>query len=395
VKNSSRIFLSLIHLSLVAFFVASLAAFFSFGLKFIIHLNVQYTFLIYLLPLALFVTLLVEKNLPQWNERLERNWRSELWKDGSTLQGLLLLPLSWMSHFVGASVGREGVAVQLGRSSARIINAVLPQKIRSEDAGLVARLGVAAGFSAVFGTPVTASVFAFEWLAILPESSRNLRSFVACLFCAVVAHQCAVKVFFVQHDTLSAAAVAWSLRWILFLVVLSLFAAVLARFHVYLLNRFSAQAELFNSSLWRRALLGGGALAVLFSFSAFARYKGLGVNLINESFMENASSSMPFNGFDWALKSLFTSFSLAVGFKGGEVTPLFAMGVTLAHGLAQFFLVPVAAAAAVGFALVFSIVLRVPISGAVLALELFGFNPGLAGASVCLFPLLLRYRRHA
>ena len=77
------------------------------------------------------------------------------------------------------------------------------------------------------------------------------------------------------------------------------------------------------------------------------------------------------------------------------MTPLFAMGVTLAHGLAQFFLVPVAAAAAVGFALVFSIVLRVPISGAVLALELFGFNPGLAGAIVCLFPLLLLYRRHA
>lgn len=78
------------------------------------------------------------------------------------------------------------------------------------------------------------------------------------------------------------------------------------------------------------------------------RYSGLGTNLIEASF---AGKEIYF--YDWLLKLLLTVATLAIGFQGGEVTPLFAIGASLGVVLANLFGLPIEFVAAAGYISVF------------------------------------------
>jgi H+/Cl- antiporter ClcA len=85
----------------------------------------------------------------------------------------------------------------------------------------------------------------------------------------------------------------------------------------------------------------------------------------------------------WILKLTLTALSLASGFKGGEVTPLFFIGATLGNTFAsQLHLAP-PLFAALGFVAVFAGVAHTPLTGTLLAAELFGPEFSLLFAPVC------------
>ena len=76
-------------------------------------------------------------------------------------------------------------------------------------------------------------------------------------------------------------------------------------------------------------------LAALLFVSYGGRYTGLGTNLISASF-----AGETIYGYDWILKLLFTVFTLAIGFQGGEVTPLFSIGASLGVVLGSILGIP-------------------------------------------------------
>ncbi len=76
--------------------------------------------------------------------------------------------------------------------------------------------------------------------------------------------------------------------------------------------------------------------------------------------------------WSWAGKLLFTTVTLASGFKGGEVTPLFYIGATLGHALAVPLGAPVALFAGLGLIGVFAGATKTPLACTVLGWELFG-----------------------
>ena len=80
------------------------------------------------------------------------------------------------------------------------------------------------------------------------------------------------------------------------------------------------------------------------------------------------------DAFAWKLA--LTALCLIAGFRGGEVTPLFVIGACLGSTLAGFTSLPIAVAAALGLSTVFAAAGAVPLTGLVLALELF--HPSLA-----------------
>ena len=108
-------------------------------------------------------------------------------------------------------------------------------------------------------------------------------------------------------------------------------------------------------------------LAALLFVSYGGRYTGLGTNLISASF-----AGETIYGYDWILKLLFTVFTLAIGFQGGEVTPLFSIGVSLGVVLGYILGIPPMICGALGYAAVFGSATNTLIAPILIGLEVFG-----------------------
>src|SRR3984957_19245251 len=76
----------------------------------------------------------------------------------------LVLLTTVITHLFGGSAGREGTAVQIGGSLAQFFAKKL--SLSAADTRMLLTTGIAAGFGAVFGTPVTGAIFALEVLAM-------------------------------------------------------------------------------------------------------------------------------------------------------------------------------------------------------------------------------------
>ena len=61
-----------------------------------------------------------------------------------------------LTHFTGGSDGREGAALQLGGSMSNFFGRLL--RLDEKDDRIITMCGMAAGFSALFGTPLAAAI---------------------------------------------------------------------------------------------------------------------------------------------------------------------------------------------------------------------------------------------
>ncbi|MDB5063410.1 MAG: voltage-gated chloride channel protein, partial [Mucilaginibacter sp.] len=151
----------------VAFAIGSMVAFFLWLLSWAIHFRFQHTWLLYLLPVAGIVIHLLYKWYGQSAERGNNLIIDEIHQPGAGVpkrMAPLILVTTVITHLFGGSAGREGTAVQIGGSLANLFGSWL--KLNEADNKVVLTAGVAAGFGAVFGTPLTGTIFALEVIAI-------------------------------------------------------------------------------------------------------------------------------------------------------------------------------------------------------------------------------------
>jgi H+/Cl- antiporter ClcA len=80
---------------------------------------------------------------------------------------LRLIPFAivgtWLTHLFGGSAGREGVAIQIGGTVAHSIGKRLPI---ADSRKILLITGMAAGFGALYRTPIAATLFAIEVLTV-------------------------------------------------------------------------------------------------------------------------------------------------------------------------------------------------------------------------------------
>ncbi len=277
------------------------------------------------------------------------------------------------SHLVGASVGREGTAVQMGGSLADQISRVIPFMPAQRRILLMA--GLSAGFASVFGVPLAGAIFGLEVLAI---GRLRYDALFPCLVAAIAGDQICL-LWGVHHTVYPVnvfpAPTAWGLTATL--IAGALFGAVGMLF-ARSTNMLGAWLKARISYAPLRALLGGVVLAaVAWGWLGADRYLGLGVPVIVQAFTQ------PVPGYDFIAKLVFTVTSLASGFKGGEVTPLFYIGATLGNALAPLLHMPIALMAAIGLVAVFAGAANVPIASGIMAMELFGAEIGVYAAVAC------------
>jgi H+/Cl- antiporter ClcA len=116
-----------------------------------------------------------------------------------------------------------------------------------------------------------------------------------------------------------------------------------------------------------RMFAGGLAVVVMWKAIGTSDYLGLGVPMIVRSFTDPH-----FPVYAFAAKLVFTAVTLAAGFLGGEVTPLFFVGAALGNVLARRLGLPLELGAGVGLAAVFGAAANTPIALSVMAVELLG-----------------------
>ena len=265
----------------------------------------------------------------------------------------LIIPATWLSHLAGASVGREGVAVTMGR--------VLGERLSSSD--LFSKAGMAAGFASIFGTPLAGAFFALEVGVV---GKINFRHIPACLLAAFFANYVSLHVYGTKHLTYPSINLpAISASFYAKLALLGLFLALIA----FLYKRSeSIIISAFDKSPVQgplKAILAGLILFGVLSIPVFRETIGLGSEFLLRPFEQVAP--------DFALwKLLATNLSLGLGFKGGEATPLFLIGSHAASGFAYWLSLPLGLSAAIGFVCLYGGLAKTPIAATFLGIELFG-----------------------
>lgn len=296
---------------------------------------------------------------------------------------LALVPLvivgTWLTHLFGGSAGREGVAVQIGA----VISHEAGKKFRCpENDRIMLVAGMAAGFGGLFQTPLAAVFFAMEVIVSgYMQYEALLPAMISAYTAAFTSHILGLEKFTaVIGEKLDLS----ETKVILSLIVLGIL--------------FGLVGRLFSGTLqWMKKRMGNaiknpyiriGAVAVFLAVLLFlfhgGRYSGLGTNLISAAF-ENGT----IYGYDWILKLGFTVLTLAIGFQGGEVTPLFSIGASLGILAGNLLGISPVVCAALGYAAVFGSATNTLLAPVMIGLEVFGTENAIPLVVVCILAYLM------
>ncbi len=389
-RPSSRL-LAGCGIALLAGLGAGLAsAVFLIALDAVTALRWRHPWLLYLLPVA---GLAMVRAYALWGRGSERGVSLILDSVHRRASGVplslapLVLGATLLSHLCGGSVGREGTAVQMGASLAHAWGRRFSAWVPDPSVALLA--GMAGGFGAVFGTPWAGALYAievpvlgrFQWHRALTCLIASWTGHVTCLALGV-------------HHTAYPAARAIPMSFWATIGACGVAAVV-----------FGGAARLFVACLqgWARVWAGltvprwafpvmAAAMVIAWTFALGTdAYQGIGVTgrLPTDPSLVRSFEPGGVGAWSWLWKLLFTTVTLAGGFKGGEVTPLFFIGAALGQALAVVAGWPVPEFAAMGFVAVFAAASHTPWACAVLGWEIFGEHMILPGLLVCLLAHLV------
>lgn len=294
---------------------------------------------------------------------------------------ILLLPAIFfgtiLTHLCGGSAGREGAALQMGGT----IGQYLGRHFQLDDRDLrVATLaGMAAFFSALFGTPLAATVFAIMVISIGVIYHVAL---YPSLLAALVAYGVSIHLG-VEPTRFAVSVPEQTVGMFVRVALLGVLCALVSILFCQVMHGAGHLMKRIRNP-WLRVACGGAAIIVL-TLIFGTDYNGAGMEIVTAA-VEQGTVAVP-----WAflLKLIFTAITLAAGFKGGEVVPSFFVGATFGCAAAPLLGLPAGFGAAVGLAAVFCGVTNCPLASTLLAVELFGAEGLLYFALACCLSYML------
>lgn len=376
----------------VALTVGSLVALFLWMLDKAMSFRFANPWLLFFLPFAGILIYAVYKYIGKNSEGGNNLIMDEIHEPGGGIpfrMAPLVLLTTVITHLFGGSAGREGTAVQIGGSLAQFFAKRL--KLSPEDVKTLLMTGIAAGFGAVFGTPITGAIFALEVLALgRIKHDALMPCFIASVLADIVCsawgiHHTHYHIGFTEKDVVY-------LRYFHFnfaLLAKAIIAGVAFGLAGYMFAELSHTIKNYCNRWikikWLIPVAGGVAIIALTYLLGTQDYLSLGVSnpdpkavSILTCFNEGGATY-----YSWLWKLLFTAITLGTGFKGGEVTPLFFIGAALGNTIGTLTGAPVDLMAGLGFVAVFAGATNTPIACTIMGVELFGADNVLYYAVAC------------
>lgn len=275
----------------------------------------------------------------------------------------LIMISTILTHAFGGSAGREGAALQLGGS----IGGTLGKWIKMDeyDQKIMIMCGMSAAFSALFGTPLTATVFSMEVVSV---GIMQYAALVPCSIAALTAREMAVLIGAEGEHFTIPSGIPMDARNITLVILLALLCAAVSILFCFILHRTEHFYQKCVPNEWIRVVSGALMIILLVKLLHTTDYLGAGMNIITKAIDGEVVPTA------FLLKMIFTAITLGCGFKGGEIVPTLFVGATFGCTFGQLTGFDPSLSAACGMAAVFCGVTNCPISSLFLSFELFGFD---------------------
>ena len=360
--------------------------FFANTVSFAGALNLHYPLLILFIPLGAVLTLKIYQRLGDsfrktTDSAIDTIHDIEDLEDETKLRPGRISP--WMgpvayiaaaiSHFTGASVGKEGVGVQIGLAIGELFTK-LERKLTwkghhgREDYYLMT--GSSAAFGSLFGSPIAGVLFGLMFAT--PDMLR-LDALYPCLVSSYSAVYIALKLGIHKMEIPEFTELTATLENLIIVIVFAAIIGALTRLFLFLLGRFRKSVEKKFGSKILSAVIPATMVTVLsilvFLFTGSFDYNGLSLDLLYRSI---DGRGVPYYAF--ILKALMVFLSIAAGFVGGEVVPLLVTGSTFGYAFASILGLETGPYAVLGAIGMLTGGTNLPLVCFALALELFSYS---------------------
>src|ERR1035438_7924967 len=371
ITESTVLFISIIKwvvLATIAGAVVGLATtFFLKLLTLATELSHQWSYWYWLLPVALFLsTVLVKYLAPEAKGHGTEKVIEAIHKRAGKIP-ILVVPVKLLATIItlafGGSAGKEGPCAQIGAGITSLFGDLL--RFDDHDRKKLVICGISAGFAAVFGTPISGSIFGVEVLfvgAILYDVL--LPSFIA----GITAYQVSTSfgITYFQHPV--SLVPVFSEGFLIKVMIAGVFFGICSIILIEVLKFMEKGSE--RIKIWSplKGLLGGFILIGL-SYIFSTRYLGLGLDTIEASL-----KGQPTEWYAFLVKPLFTG--TAAGSFFAQITGL-----------------NVATFAAIGMVAVLSGSANTPIAASIMSVELFGPSVAPYATVACVISFLMTGHR--
>lgn len=288
----------------------------------------------------------------------------------------LIFVATLLTHLTGGSAGREGAAIQFGGSIGNQLGRIV--KLDEFDQHVMVMCGMSAAFSAVFGTPMAAAVFAMEVVSV---GVMYYAALLPCVIASIIAAEFAAglgihpEVFNVTN--IPEITIENGLK-------MGVIAAGCGAVSILFCIALKIASKIYTKCLknpYIRVFVAGCVVIVITLFLNTSDYMGAGSELIARAINGRARP------LDFVWKMVLTAITMRAGFRGGEIVPGFCIGATFGCVCGQIIGFPPELAAAAGMVAVFCGITNCPVTSMLISFELFGFE----GVSYYLIAISISY----
>lgn len=226
-------------------------------------------------------------------------------------------------------------------------------------------VGMSAAFAALFGTPLTATVFSMEVVSV---GIMQYAALVPCAFAALTARDIAAWIGCAGEQFEIPTHIAFDFMAATKIIFLGLACALVSILFCWILHKVEHLFHDYFKNPIVRVLVGSAVVIGMTILLGSRDYLGTGMHVIEEAVEGHV---VP---YAFIVKMIFTAVTLGCGFKGGEIVPSLFVGATFGCVYGQVVGLNPSLCAACAMVATFCGMTNCPISSLFLSFEMFGFE---------------------